>query len=528
MSLIPLGIDLGTTYSAISKWENIHNHIGPKLYYFDQENNYFLPSKVYYEDNAKYIVGTAAIRKGKLKPDCFFSAFKRGMDSNTPLPLGTQTVTPVELSSHIIYEALELAGNKENPTSFVPGGLVVSVPYYFKEPQNVHTIEAVKLALDRKFTGRHGYSENTFLRLIPEPIAAGLSYVAEHPNDIVNETILVFDLGGGTFDVTVFKVENDLSNRKISFKVLATDGDSRLGGEDFDNSLMQYIIETEGVNVDTVGDNDKQKKRYLLDLSLACTECKIQLSSSDSFEMIMPFFEGRTLERVVQRTEFEDCFCGKAGAKIDYLSKIFDKVDNVIELANVSKNQINRVVLIGGSSNIPLIKRTLQKRFGDKIYTGDTSGAVAMGASLVAAIELDRQNKKAGKPNEYMTLWDEFKIEEPTAHSIGILMANGRVDEIIKRNSITPASAIRIYHPTQISDDGKLVQISHLSIRQGDEEIGKVEMPKIFAHGRDAKDIKISVELIAESTEIRSIITVAEGNEDKSDLKIESHLNIRK
>ena len=312
MAKTPLGMDLGTTFSAIAKWENSKVHIGPKLYNFPLENSDTLQSKVFVNDPSdkdKHIVGTAAVNKGRMNPDTYYSAFKRGMDENTPIPCGAGTITPVELSSYIVHEALKIAGDVENPTAFVPGGFVVSVPYYFKEPQNLHTVEAVKMAMEKMFKGRSGYSPDIFLRLVPEPIAAGLSYIMDHPHDVTDETIFVFDLGGGTFDVTVFKVLNDLENKKIKFTVLSSAGDSRLGGEDFDDTLMQYIIESEGIDLNNVQDNEKQKKKILLNLSLACTDCKKQLSTSDSYELVLPFFNGRDLERVIQREEFEKCFC---------------------------------------------------------------------------------------------------------------------------------------------------------------------------------------------------------------------------
>lgn len=531
MAKIPLGMDLGTTFSAIAKWENSKVHTGPKLYNFPLENSDTLQSKVFVNDPSdkdNHIVGTAAINKGRMNPDTYYSAFKRGMDENMPMPCGTNTITPVELSSYIVHEALKVAGDVENPTAFVPGGFVVSVPYYFKEPQNLHTVEAVKMAMEKMFKGRPGHSSDLFLRLVPEPIAAGLSYIMDHPHDVKDETIFIFDLGGGTFDVTIFKVINDLEKKKIKFTVLSSAGDSRLGGEDFDETLRQYIIESEGIDLNNVQDTEKQKKKILLNLSLACTDCKKQLSSSDSYEMVLPFFNGRDLERVIQRDEFEKCFCGEEGKKIDYKSKITDIVDEALDLAHLTPNQINRVVLVGGSSNIPIVKKMLQKKFGDKIFTGDTQGAVAKGASLVAAIEMDKRNIADGKKTEFMTLWQEFETIEPPAHSIGIEIANGKIDEVIRRNAMTPARAIKYYHPMSLTEDGKKVNISPLIICQGKSKVGQVKFPEIYAHGRKPQDIQIKVELIAESTEIRSIITVKEGNIDKTDIVLESTLSISK
>ena len=127
-----------------------------------------------------------------------------------------------------------------------------------------------------------------------------------------------------------------------------------------------------------------------------------------------------------------------------------------------------------------------------------------------------------------MTLWQEFETIEPPAHSIGIEIANGKIDEVIRRNAMTPARAIKYYHPMSLTEDGKKVNISPLIICQGKSKVGQVKFPEIYAHGRKPQDIQIKVELIAESTEIRSIITVKEGNIDKTDIVLESTLSISK
>lgn len=530
---IPLGIDLGTTFSAISKWENTLNHVGPKPYNFPLENSDTLPSKVYIqkpEDKSSRIVGSPAMRYVWTAPDLVYSAFKRGMDDNKPMPCGSDEITPVELSSYILQEALRIAGDVESPGTFVPGGLVVSVPYYFKEPQHQHTIQATRDALQSAFNGRHGFHGDIFLRLIPEPIAAGLAYIMEHPNDFKHENMFIFDLGGGTFDVTVVNVLNDLANRKIVFNVLSTDGDARLGGEDFDKALMDYILESEGIDIVKVSDSEKRKKSILKNLASECVSCKCTLSVCDEYNMVSEFFNQTSLDRVIQRDEFEKCLCGESGyGKIDYLSKIEDKIDNAISLAGISTNQIDRVVLIGGSSNIPLIKKMLKKRFGDnKIFTGNTQLAVSMGAALLAAVEMDKKRRAANKPAEFTTLWDEIQIKEPTAHSIGIKLSDTKIDEIIRRNAMTPAVATRIYTPTGLTEDGKCVKLNHIVITQGKTEIGQVEFPPIYANGRVPENINIKLEMVALSTEIQSIITVEGGNEDGSDLVVKSVLNINK
>lgn len=532
MAKIPLGIDLGTTYSAIAKWENTMNHVGPLAYSFPLENADTLASKVYIqnpENHTSRIVGTHALKYIWQHPDRVYSAFKRGMDDNKALPCGDGEITPVELSSYIVQEALRIAGDVEAPGSFVPGGLVVSVPYYFKETQNQHTVEAIKMAMNAAFKDRAGYSEDIFLRLIPEPVAAGLSYIMEHPNQVKDEKMFIFDLGGGTFDVTIVHVSNDLTNRKIVFNVLATEGDARLGGEDFDKALMDYILDSEGVDLNSVSESGKTRKSILMNLATACTACKCTLSSCTEDPIILnPFFNGYPLDRVIQRVEFEKCLQGENGyGKIDYISKIEDKVESALSLANVKASDIDRVVLVGGSSNIPLIKNRLKHRFGEnKIYTGNTQLAVAMGASLMAAVEMDKKKTEAGEKPDFTALWSKIDIITRTAHTLGIDRGNSKIDEIIRRNALTPAKATRIYTPTELTEDGQRVKLDHIKITQGKTEIGTVEFPPIYSNGRKPEDINIKLEMIALSTEVKAVITVEKGQKDGSDLVVTSSVKI--
>lgn len=527
----PIGIDLGTTYSAIAKWEVKVTHTGPYVYNNPNENvsggSFTLASKVYFSDATSIdtpVVGSPAIDRGILKPNLYFTAFKRGMDDNATIERdGGFRITPVQLSAIVLKKLLATVEAEEAPGCYVPEGVVVSVPAYFNEKQNLHTVEAIKLALKEKFAGRKGYDDNLFIRLIPEPVAAGLDYVFEHPNDIQHEKIVVFDLGGGTFDITIFEVNNDLQNRKITFKTLSTDGNGRLGGEDFDHTLKTYILEDEGIEERDISVHSKVL------FPERCTLLKCALTDDNDGTIIVPNIVGEQhLEKVVSREEFEQCMAGKCGDKIDYISDIKDCLESAFDKVGINFGEINRCVLIGGSSKIPCVHSILENIFSsNKVVVGNIGQGVARGASLIAAYELDKKAIQQGKDPKYMNKWDVIEILENTAHNLGVKTNRG-YSTIIKQNAATPARGIKIYSPTALSNDGNVAVVPSIDVYQGGGQkwahVGSVEMPTIYAHGRQPDKIKIKVEFIAESTQIISKITVEQGNEDKTDLVVSKTL----
>lgn len=527
----PIGIDLGTTYSAIADWKDFGLVVGPSCYYFPLEERYYIASKIYIpdlsnKDEAQY--GKGAIKYYIKYPDEFYSAFKRGMDNNATYERPHGNITSVELSTMLLKHMMKDVVNPVEGSEFIPEGVVVSVPYYFTEPPKQNTCTALLNALEAVYSNNIEYDEVINLRTVQEPIAAGLDYAFSFCDVLSKQNILIFDLGGGTFDVTIYELNNDKINKKLVFTVLATDGDDRLGGEDFDTSIREYILEKNGVSENTA--NAPEYKQSMALLYLEVTESKCRLSStSDDTIMLNYFFDRDLLNFRLTDKHIEKILKGEKGfGKIDYLSKIEDIVERCLKKAELKSSMIDRVVLVGGSSNIPCIRKILELKFGkDKMYQSPKpSETVARGACIWAAYQLDLKNEQNPNYKRHLHYWNEIVTKVKTAHSLGVLLANNTVDNLIASNKFTPVSSTRTYFPSSLNPDGTKAELEPLTIKQGNEIIGHIPVPAIYTHGRQKKDILISITLVAEPTNVKVLINVPQGNEDGSDICKEGQIQI--
>jgi molecular chaperone DnaK len=370
-----VGIDLGTTNSVVSVLEGANPNVIP-----NSEGGRTTPSVVAYTANGEALVGQLAKRQGVVNPENTFYSVKRFIgckyeeiqgetnrisykvkkDSNGNVkiyaPILNKEFSPEEISASILKKLVNDASRflKENITQ-----AIVTVPAYFNDSQRIATKDAGTIAgLD-------------VLRILNEPTAAALAYGLEKKT---NEVVLIFDLGGGTFDVSVLEVGDEV------FEVLSTSGDTHLGGDDFDQVIVDHIIKnfqkTEGVDL-------YKEKQALQRIIEAAEKAKIELSSLQSTRISLPFIyiDGQTPKNIdleFDRSKFEELSKG-------LLAKCKSPVEKALQDAKLSKSQIDQVILVGGSTRIPAVRNLLNDLIGKPLnQTVNPDEVVAMGAAVLS------------------------------------------------------------------------------------------------------------------------------------------------
>ena len=393
-----IGIDLGITNSVVAVMEG-----GKPTVIANAEGMRTTPSIVGFSKTGERLVGQLAKRQAILNPDKTIASIKRHMGEDYKVNIDGKDYTPQEISAMILRKLADDASNYlgEKVTS-----AVITVPAYFNDAQRQATKDAGKIAgLD-------------VLRIVNEPTAAALAYGLEKDKP---EKVLVFDLGGGTFDVSILEIGDGVH------EVLSTSGDTHLGGDDFDQKVMDWMCDefkkTEGIDLR----NDKQAMQRVKE---AAEKAKCELSSVMETNINLPFITAdangpKHLDLNLTRAKFEDL-------SRDLLNRCKTPVENALRDAGVSKDDINEVVLVGGSSRIPAVQQLVKEYTGkEPNQSVNPDEVVAVGAAIQAGV-------LAGEVKDIVLL-------DVTPLTLGIETLGGVMTPLVPRNTTIPVSKSQVF-----------------------------------------------------------------------------------
>lgn len=416
-----IGIDLGTTNSVVAVMEG-----GKPTVIANAEGSRTTPSIVGFSKTGERLVGQLAKRQAILNPDRTIISIKRHMGTDHKVNIDGKAYSPQEISAMILRKLADDASSYlgEKVTS-----AVITVPAYFNDSQRQATKDAGKIAgLD-------------VLRIVNEPTAAALAYGLDKK---ANEKVLVFDLGGGTFDVSILEVGDGV------FEVLSTSGDTRLGGDDFDEKVMNWLSEEfkkqEGIDLR----NDKQAMQRLKE---SAEKAKCELSTVIETSISLPFITAdangpKHLEMILTRAKFED-LCH------DLLERCKKPVEQAIKDANLSASDLQEIVLVGGSTRIPAVQQLVKNITNkDPNQSVNPDEVVAVGAAIQASI-------LAGEIKDIVLL-------DVTPLTLGIETLGGVMTPLVPRNTTIPVSKSQVF---STADDNQTAVDVH--VLQGERPMGR-------------------------------------------------------
>ena len=418
-----IGIDLGTTNSCVAVMEG-----GEAVVIPNSEGNRTTPSVVGLNNSGERLVGQVAKRQAITNPDNTVASIKRHMGSDYKATLGGKQYTPQEISAMILQK---LKADAEAYIGETVTQAVITVPAYFSDSQRQATKDAGKIAgLD-------------VLRIINEPTAAALAYGVDKDN--TDQKILVFDLGGGTFDVSLLEIGDGI------FEVLATSGNNRLGGDDFDKKIIDWSIAEfkSQTGIDLSGDKTAMQR-----LKEAAEKAKMELSTVTTSNINLPFItmdgngQPQHLDLTLSRAKFDELTA-------DLVEKTMGPSRQALSDAGLSAGDIDKVILVGGSTRIPAVQDAVKKLTGKEPFKGiNPDECVAIGAAIQGGVLV-------GEVKDVVLL-------DVTPLSLGIETLGGVMTKIVERNTTIPVSRSQVF--TTAADNQTSTDIHVL---QGEREMAK-------------------------------------------------------